>query len=114
MVKKSEKLKNLENVYEFLKRYTDVVSNPAKFFFKNEQFINKIFKFDSIEQILERLKEFIEEGKDEQRHWAKEVLKNLGANSLISLVVILELMKRGRGFENLKEAAEFELKLCKR
>lgn len=98
-----------DQIKSIIDKYAEDVYDPKKFYFANEEFINKIFKFDSLKSIIERLEAIVKLNENPKEvKFAKGVLGVFSRLSPNSLVITFELLKRGTNFKKIEEAFAME------
>lgn len=107
---KGEDSKDIKEISNIVSENCDFTYTKEKFSLKNNENIKKIFKPDSIENIYNRLNEVIVNDK-ESKAWAERVLNNINKSSPLSLIINLELLKRGLSFNSIEEAFNIEAQL---
>lgn len=125
LIEKVNSKTNKETLKALISENTDITFNPDKFEFNNLEAIKYAFKPDSLDGIFTRLNNLVsnksideKEDKlikslynDNIKAWAEKCLKSLHSHSPLSLVITLELLKRGQKLSNIEEAFNLEAQL---
>lgn len=107
--------KQLDNL---INSYSKIIYNPQNFDFPNENLINYVFKYDSIENIFKRLEDIINLESDkynpQSKIWAKSTLDKLNTSSPQSLIIFFELSKRALEFSDISQNYYYDLTIFKK
>jgi 3-hydroxyisobutyryl-CoA hydrolase len=125
LIEKVNSKTNKENLKALISENSDITFSQDKFAFNNFEAIKYAFKPDSLEGIFTRLNNLVlnkfNDEKEEKliksfynentKTWAEKCLKSLNSHSPLSLVITLELLKRGQKLSNIEEAFNLEAQL---
>jgi enoyl-CoA hydratase/carnithine racemase len=96
---------NLNDIEQIIKPYVDYAFNSEGFSFENQDIIEKVFLFDNVVEIFNRLENMKATSEDtKEREFASKTLTCLSKLSPLSLLVIFEFAKRALKFNNILQA----------
>ena len=104
---------NLEKISRVVEDFSEYIYSPNDFYFENAELISKIFLFDSLKNIFDRLEimsisDFIDE---KVRKWTLETLEILKKMSPQALLIFFEYAKRALDYKDITECYECDRKL---
>lgn len=105
---------NLQKMNQLCSSYSEVIYKEKEFSLNKLDEIMNVFQLDSLSNVLTRLNEIVENGEEENKKWASNILKNLNSYCPTSLVLHFEQMKRGIKIKTLEEAYEMELQIIRK
>ncbi len=111
LIAKANSSINLETITDICNSYSDFVYSPKNFSYEKIEMVNKVFKLDSLKEVVLRLKSLEESGTDKEKEWAKKTLGNFAKFSPISMVVTFEQIRRGVDIKSIEEAFNIESQL---
>jgi len=111
LIEKINENSNLGSVDEICRSFSDYVYKPDDFYFNREDEIKRVFQFDSLDDIMDRLRDLQEIGSELEKSWASLILANFAKFSPISLHVTFESLKRGTQLKSIEEAFNIEAQL---
>lgn len=112
IIEKSGEDPDFKRIQNIVNEYAEIIYNPNQFSFPRYDDIKKTFLVDNIESVITRLSNVVEDGSEDQKAWAGNVLKIIERSSPISIVVAFEQIKRGMKMKSSDEAYNLEAQLC--
>jgi 3-hydroxyisobutyryl-CoA hydrolase len=103
---------SVDKIKSLCDKYSEIIYSPSTFSFDGEEFINKIFKFDSLINIVKRLNESLKTESPKEVKLAKYILGVFKRVSPISLLITFEQLKRGTQIKRIEEAFAIESQLA--
>lgn len=111
IIEKVDENTDVDSLNEIVKHYAEIVYSPDIFSFPNYDEIKRTFAVDSLDDLYKRLDVMTQDGSDEEKKWATNILKTLNRASPISLAVTLEQVKRGITLKSIEEAFNIEAQI---
>lgn len=105
---------NLQKMNQLCSSYSDIVFKDKDFSLNRLDEIMNVFQLDSLQSIIGRLNNLVDNGEEEVKNWASNILKNLNSFCPTSLVLHFEQMKRGIKIRSIEEAYEIELQVIRK
>jgi len=112
IIEKSGEDATLKHVQSIVQEFAEITYNPEHFSFPRSDDIQRTFLVDNIDALLDRLHNTIENGSEDEKGWASNVLKIIEKSSPISIVVAFEQIKRGIAMKTVDESYNLEAQLC--
>ena len=112
LIEKSGEYADLKRVQSIVNEFAEITYDPEQFTFPRSDEIKRTFSVDNIEGVIARLQHTIEDGSEDEKVWAGNVLKIIQKSSPISIIVTFEQIKRGILMKSIDEAYNLEAQLC--
>ena len=112
LIKAVTKNSTNEEIILLCNSFSDVVYSKKDFYFENEDFINKVFQLDSLQNIVNRLKDFELNGNEREKKLSNNILSIFAKSSPISMIVYFEQHIRGCKIKTREEAYNIESQLA--